>query len=94
MKEFTEEIMKNYFVDTLIISDKEILLAAAVSSGLDRGKAEEILNSSEYTDEVRKDEMNAQDLNITGVPHFIFDEKYKISGAQPVENFIDVLKAI
>ncbi len=92
MVEFSEELMKNYFSENLVISSIDVLLSAAEKVGLDPDKTREILNSEIYTAEVRADEKRAQELNITGVPFFLIDGKKHISGAQPVEYFIEALK--
>lgn len=50
-----------------------------------------LLNSEAKTEEVEKDIQEAQELRIHGVPFFVIDRKYGISGAQPIEIFIETL---
>lgn len=94
MVEFTEELMKNYFIDNLVISDEDVLLNAAVKIGLDRKETKAILDSEKFSLEVKEDEKKAMELNITGVPFFLIDDKKSISGAQSVEYFIETLKNV
>jgi predicted DsbA family dithiol-disulfide isomerase len=92
--EFTEVVMRSYFTDSLDISNLEILSNLALEVGLDKNKAIDILKSSKYSEEVRKTEKDAHLKGISGVPYFIFDEKEKIYGAQPVETFVKVIEAV
>ena len=89
--EMEERLFKAYFTEGRHIGQKESLQAIAAESGID---ATEMLNSDSFTDEVRKDEEEAQSLGIRGVPFFVFDYKYAISGAQPVDAFIQTLSKV
>lgn len=83
---------KAYFTDGKDLGDKKTLIELAVASGLDRSKVEELLAGQEGEEEVRAAEEKAYDMGITGVPFFIFNGKYAVSGAQSVETFVKVLK--
>jgi len=50
-----------------------------------------VLNSEEYSSDVRQDENEARALQISGVPFFVFNQKYAASGAQPPEAFLEIL---
>jgi len=63
------------------------LLGFVAQVGLDQAQATEILASKEYADDVLQDQHLAQQLGANGVPFFVFDMKYGISGAQPQEVF-------
>ncbi|SIN70083.1 DsbA family oxidoreductase [Chitinophaga niabensis] len=89
--EMEERLFSAYFMEGKHISNKETLLAIAKDLGLD---ATEVLNSDAYTKEVRKDEADAQSLGIRGVPFFVFDMKYAVSGAQPVDAFTQTLQKV
>lgn len=93
-REYTEEIMKAYFTNSKLISEESVLLKIIEDLKLDRDRAKEILDSEMYTGDVREDEQQAYNLGIGGVPHFIFNQEYSISGAQPVEQFKAVLKKL
>ncbi|WP_160686631.1 DsbA family oxidoreductase [Clostridium sp. C2-6-12] len=94
MNELSERILKAYFVEAMDISDYGVLTKLADEVGLDRVKALEVLETGKYAAEVRKDEEEASKLNITGVPYFVFNSKYAISGAQPIELFLRTLKKV
>lgn len=94
-KAMTENLLYAYFTESKNLSEKETLLDVAEASGLDRKEATEILdNESLHLDEVRGDERMAQQYGITGVPFFIFNNKYTISGAQPMETFVGALNQV
>lgn len=90
--EFTEAVMRSYFTDSLNISDTSVLLKVAKEVGLSSSRVKEILDSKEFTDEVRQDEQKASQSNISGVPYFLFNGEEAISGAQAVEIFVDVIE--
>lgn len=92
--ELSERILKAYFVDALNISDYTTLASLAGEVGLDSHEALKVLDSDQYGKEVRKDEENASRLGINGVPYFIFNNKYAVSGAQPSELFLEVLEKV
>lgn len=90
--ELEERLFKAYFTDGLNVGDVEILVQLATQVGLDQQEVYEFLISDEYALAVRADEQMAQKLNVGGVPFFVFDQKYAISGAQPVETFLQVFE--
>ncbi|MDP4147408.1 MAG: DsbA family oxidoreductase [Bacillota bacterium] len=92
MKDLSERIFKAYFVDSQNISDHKVLANLAVDAGLNIDKALEVLESDRYTAEVRKDEQEASKLQINGVPYFVFNNKFAVSGAQPTEVFLEALE--
>ena len=77
-----ERLMAAYFVEGEAIGDRDVLARQAVSVGLDVQEVREMLTSDAYTDLVRHDELEARQLGITGVPFFVIDRTYGISGAQ------------
>lgn len=94
MNELSERILKGYFVESLNISDYKVLATLASEVGLDEIKALKVLEAGEYGEEVRKDEERAAQLRISGVPYFVFNNKYAVSGAQPSEKFSEVLEKV
>ncbi|MEX2368220.1 MAG: DsbA family protein, partial [Balneolaceae bacterium] len=60
--------------------------------GLDVSEVEEMLATNDFSDEVRSDEREAQKIGVRGVPFFVFNRKYAVSGAQPVHTFIETLE--
>ena len=75
-------------------SDENALLACVEEVGLPVSEAREILQSNKYASEVRADEELSQRQGISAVPTFIFDNKYMVSGGQPKETFVNVLKEL
>ncbi|MGV9794568.1 DsbA family oxidoreductase [Gordonia sp. NPDC003422] len=77
------------FVETEpLFGDRARLVAVAVGAGLDELQVCAVLNDPEaYADDVRQDEQEAAALGVTGVPFFVIDGKYAVSGAQPTEVF-------
>ncbi|MFD1775675.1 DsbA family oxidoreductase [Paenibacillus rhizophilus] len=92
--ELTERLMQGYFTDGLNLGDSETLAALAAEAGLDKEEAVTVLNSDAYADEVKADISAAQRLGVTGVPFFVFNNKYAISGAQPGPVFSEVLDQV
>ena len=90
--EMKERLMHAYFSEGLPIGESETLVKLATEVGLDAGKARIVLASETYADEVAADEREARTLGISGVPFFVIDEKYGISGAQPSELFQQALE--
>lgn len=88
-----EAMMVAYFTDGTNLTKEENLLAVAKSVGLSAEKAKSILASEEYSEEVRMDIYQAQQLSIRGVPYFLINEKTVISGAQADEVFENAIKA-
>ena len=87
-----ERLMKAYFTEGLPIGNQDTLVQLATEVGLDRDEARTVLNSDTYADEVKADIEMATELGIRGVPFFVVDEKYGISGAQPAEVFLNALE--
>jgi len=94
MNALAERLLKAYFVDSLDISNHTVLADLAAEVGLDRNQALNVLESDQFTEDVRKDEQTAKDLQITGVPYFVFNDHYVVSGAQPTEVFLKVLSTL
>jgi predicted DsbA family dithiol-disulfide isomerase len=91
MHEMTERLFKAYFSDSKHVGDHETLIALAAEVGLDANAAAKVLAGDEYTKEVRADQQEAVQLGIRGVPFFVINRKYAISGAQPSQVFLDAL---
>jgi len=90
----TERIMRAYFCEALPVGDRAALARLAPQFGLAETEALAILEGDTYADAVRADEARAAELGITGVPFFVFNEKFAISGAQPVEVFSEALQQV
>jgi predicted DsbA family dithiol-disulfide isomerase len=79
------------FTEGLAVSDHEELTALAVEVGLDEAEVRAVLASDRHADDVRADEAQARSFGINGVPFFVIDGKYGVSGAQPADLFLQGL---
>ncbi|MCW5733129.1 MAG: DsbA family oxidoreductase [Enhydrobacter sp.] len=88
--EMVQELFKGYFEDGLDVGDLEILVECARRAGLDSELARTFLLSEEGRQEVVASDVYARRLGINGVPCFIVNRKYAVSGAQPPSAFVEV----
>jgi len=86
-----EKLFEAHFVNSRNIGEKEVLIDIAGEMGLDKNEAEQVLNANQFAEAVRYDIYESQNLGIRGVPYFVMDRKYGVSGAQPVEAFTEAL---
>ncbi|MGW0816939.1 DsbA family oxidoreductase [Streptomyces viridiviolaceus] len=91
--ELTDRLYKaNYAERRSVFNDHERLVELAVAVGIDADAARTVLaDPSAYADDVRADEREAAQIGVTGVPFFVLERKYGISGAQPAEVFTQAL---
>lgn len=89
--EADEALKRAYFTDGRLISDHGVLREIGESIGLDGDAVAEMLASDKYALDVRHDITMAQGLGISGVPFFVFDGKFAVNGAQPVDVFRQAL---
>lgn len=85
-----EAFMKAYFEDGVDLSKKENLIDVAVKAGLTKGTVEKLLSGEEGLSEVAHTEREMRKLGITGVPFYIINNQYGVSGAQPTASFIQI----
>lgn len=90
--EMKERLMAAYFVEGKPIGDRATLVELAVEFGLNADRAQEVLASDEFASEVRAEEREADRLGITGVPFFVIDRRYGISGAQASDLLLQALR--
>ena len=86
-----ERLDRATFGEGLSVSDHGELTRVAVEVGLDEADVTEVLASDAYADAVRADEAQARAYGISGVPFFVVDEKFGVSGAQNPEHLLAVL---
>ena len=91
-KTVSESLLKAYFIDGEKIGKEDVLLRIAEEAGISRDRAKEVLDSDEFADDVRMDIAEAQQIGVKGVPFFVINRKYAISGAQPAEAFANALR--
>ena len=92
--DLAERLHRAYFTDQASIFDHPSLAGFAADVGLDRDEALAVLASDQYAQDVRADEEVAHSLGGTGVPFFVIDRRYGISGAQPAETIAQVLERV
>eukprot|EP01086_Lenisia_limosa_P002383 TRINITY_DN1541_c0_g1_i3.p3 TRINITY_DN1541_c0_g1~~TRINITY_DN1541_c0_g1_i3.p3 ORF type:complete len:232 (+),score=50.05 TRINITY_DN1541_c0_g1_i3:2000-2695(+) len=91
--EAKEAFFHAYMTEGLAIGEREVVEEIASRIGLDNAEVEYVLDSDELADFVRHDEKIAHEqLKVTGVPFFVFDQKLALSGAQPREIFLQALQ--
>ena len=83
--ELDERLHRAYFTEQASIFDHDSLAELAADAGLDGDEARAVLAAGDYTDQVETDEAMAKALGANGVPLFVIDRRYGISGAQPAE---------
>jgi predicted DsbA family dithiol-disulfide isomerase len=86
----TTRLFRSYFSDGLLISDRATLNTLADQVGVHG--APELWTSNEFVDAVRKDEVDARNLGINGVPAFLIDQRVIVSGAQGADALADALR--
>ena len=86
-----ERLMRGYFGEGVDIGDPDELVRLAVEAGLDEAEARRVAHSDAYGDGVDADIAQAHAYGANGVPFFVLDRRYGISGAQPLEVFTQAL---
>ncbi len=86
-----EQLFKAYFTEGKNIDDKQTLVQLGTSIGLKANDIEEVLNSDKYAEEVENDIAEAQQVGVRGVPFFVINRKFAVSGAQPSDVFLGAL---
>jgi len=90
--EMEEALFIAHFIDGKNVGDVDTLAEIAESLGIDKEEAKHAVTSEELTSEVNEDIQQARNNGITGVPFFVLNGKYAVSGAQPVEVFENALQ--
>ena len=90
--EMKERLLKAYFIEGKNVDDTEILVNTGIEIGLNGAEIREKLNAEEYRAAVQEDMDLAQRFGIRGVPFFVFDRKYAVSGAQESNVFLQTLQ--
>lgn len=88
----SERLMRGYFGEGLAIGEPDELLDAVVEAGLDRDEARALLDGDRFAAEVREDERRGEAIGIRGVPFLVLDNRYGLSGAQPVDAYLQALE--
>lgn len=87
-----ERLFKAYFTEGAQLADVPTLIKLGSEAGLDGSEVATMLSTTAFTDEVRADEREAQQIGVRGVPFFVIDRKFSVSGAQQSEAFLGALQ--
>lgn len=87
-----EALFDAHFVKGKNIADQQMLLEIGLSIGLDINELKNVLVEKLFTEEIQKDISEAQQLRVSGVPFFVFDRKFAVSGAQDTAVFLQTLQ--
>lgn len=86
-----ERLFKAFFTEGKNIADIHTLTQLGIDIGLDENELQVAFTDDQYRYQMNQDIQEGQQLGVRGVPFFVFDRKYGISGAQPSEAFLDTL---
>lgn len=92
--ELAERLMSAYFTEGRHLGQVDELVALATDAGLDADAAREALRTGRHLDAVRADQAQARAYGISGVPFFVIDGKYGVSGAQPADAFAQIVRQV
>lgn len=86
-----ESLFRAYFTEGKNIADPATLLELGTGAGLDADTVKNLLQSDAYADKVQQDVYEARQVGVRGVPFFVLNDRYAVSGAQPRETFSGAL---
>lgn len=90
--EIEEALFRIHFMEGKNIDDEQVLTETAKNIGISASAVQSLFNGDDFDAEVRIDQLEAQGIGIRGVPFFVFDDKYAVSGAQAPEIFLQTLE--
>ncbi len=90
--EIEEKLFQAYFTDGKNIDDNATLIEIGNEIGLESDEIIDVLENGIYGEDVRKDIYEAQQVGVRGVPFFVFDRKYAVSGAQESATFLKTIE--
>ena len=86
-----EALFKAYFIDGKNLADLNTLQKIGEEIGLSSGELKTLLTGTAFQKEVKSDLNEAESIGVSGVPFFVIDRKFAVSGAQPVDTFLNAL---
>lgn len=90
--EIEEALFRIHFMEGKNIDDEQVLTETAKNIGISASAVQSLFNGDDFDAEVRIDQLEAQRIGIRGVPFFVFDDNYAVSGAQAPEIFLQTLE--
>jgi predicted DsbA family dithiol-disulfide isomerase len=92
--ELEELLFKAYLTDGKNVNDLNTLAELGLEVGLEAEEIKQVLHSDAFANDVKEDIKEANSIGVQGVPFFVFDTKYAISGAQPATAFLQTLEKV
>lgn len=92
--EIEEAFFRAHFSEQKNIDDEEVLVQVANTIGLEESEIRNAISSDAFSEKVKQDQIHAQNIGVRGVPFFVFNDKYGVSGAQPTDTFLEVLNKV
>lgn len=89
-----ERVFRAYYTEGKDINNIDTLVQLAAELGLNEAETRKVLEDKVYANEVRDDQEHAYQIGVQGVPFFVFNRKYAVSGAQQPETFAQVLEKV
>ena len=86
-----ESVFSAYLEQGKNLAKPEVLIHLAIENGLTSEEVNDALTNDYYAYQVQQDLQEAKELNISSVPFFVFNRKYAVSGAQPVDVFLQTI---
>lgn len=89
--EMEESLFNAYFTEGKNTADHDVLTELGRSAGLDEQETRETLAGTAFTEQVEQDIYESHQVGVRGVPFFVLNDRYAVSGAQPVDTFVGAL---
>lgn len=92
--EFFHRLYVAHFTEGEVIDDIDAIVRLSEEVGLDGTEVRKVVENKAHTDKVTEDISESRAVGVQGVPFMVFDNKYSVSGAQPVDSFRQVLDQV
>ena len=89
--EMEELLFQSHFINSENVADETVLIALGNQLGIDSEEIRKAFSDEVIAYEVQQDILEARSIGVSGVPFFVLNNKYAVSGAQPSEVFVDAL---
>lgn len=93
-EQFEERLFAAYFTEGKDLNEHETLIALAAETGIPEDESRDVLAGNRFADAVQADIQEAMAIGVRGVPFFVFDRRYAVSGAQPLEVFTETITEV
>ena len=90
--EIEEALFKAHFTDGKNVDDTDTLVEIGTSIGMQEQEVRKVIESDAFDYEVRQDQLDARNIGVQGVPFFVLNNKYAVSGAQSPEAFLQTIE--